>query len=43
MTPDNREPTPGCWICDPESFYSDEEPCSTCEADWIDFVMEAVK
>jgi hypothetical protein len=30
-----RTATPGCYICDPDSFLSDEEPCMECFMDWL--------
>ena len=26
--------TPGCYICDPAAFFSDEEPCMACFMRW---------
>lgn len=37
----DRPFTPGCYICDPAAFSSDEEPCQACEQEWIAYYYAA--
>jgi len=36
--PSTQEGTPGCYICDPSAFDSDEEACMACFMRWLDYV-----
>jgi hypothetical protein len=33
--------TPGCYICDPAEFHSDEEPCMECFMRWDAYYFPA--